>query len=564
MGGAIQTITVILLKISGITVVFMVKDCYICSAKKDKQSFTMGAKIVYKSYNQNDSLLFPPALGDLIPENHPVRTVSAVIDRLDITGIESTYKGGGTSSFHPRMLLKVIVYSYMCNVYSGRRMERLLKENVNYMWLSGMSRPDFRTINRFRSERLSDGRLEEVFRQVVLLLNGEGLVSLRVQYIDGTKIESVANRYTFVWKGSVEKNKSKLEAKVAAVLRTAEEVLAKENAECREEEPCVEDLPERTERILKRMDEQGLSDRKLRRSVEKVRDESLPKLEEYGRHLETLGERNSYSKTDHDATFMRMKEDAMRNGQTKPGYNVQIATENQFITNYGIYWRPTDWGTLIPFLNSFKEKYGKQSEEVVADSGYGNEQNYAYMEGEGMEAYVKYPMFHAEMKRKYVKNAFLPQNMYYNAERDFYVCPMGQHLERCGTRTSVSDLGYRSVLSVYRAVNCTGCPLRGECYKSKSDRRTIEVNHRGNSFKRQARELLTGERGLAHRSTRPVEPEAVFGDIKFNHGFKRFRLKSNRKVKVEFGLVALAHNLRKYSAMLSGRTAAQSPASATA
>lgn len=137
------------------------------------------------------------------------------------------------------------------------------------------------------------------------------------------------------------------------------------------------------------------------------------------------------------------------------------------------------------------EKYGKQSEEVVADSGYGNEQNYAYMEGEGMEAYVKYPMFHAEMKRKYVKNAFLPQNMYYNAERDFYVCPMGQHLERCGTRTSVSDLGYRSVLSVYRAVNCTGCPLRGECYKSKSDRRTIEVNHRANSFKRQARELLT-------------------------------------------------------------------------
>lgn len=208
------------------------------------------------------------------------------------------------------------------------------------------------------------------------------------------------------------------------------------------------------------------------------------------------------------------------------------------------------------------EKYGKQSEEVVADSGYGNEQNYAYMEGEGMEAYVKYPMFHAEMKRKYVKNAFLPQNMYYNAERDFYVCPMGQHLERCGTRTSVSDLGYRSVLSVYRAVNGTGCPLRGECYKSKSDRRTIEVNHRVNSFKRQARELLTG--GLAHRSTRPVEPEAVFGDIKFNHGFKRFRLRSNRKVKVEFGLVALAHNLRKYSAMLSGRTAAQSPASATA
>ena len=526
----------------------------------------MGAKIIYKPYNQNDNLLFPPTLGDLIPENHPVRTVSAVIDRLDIRGIESTYKGGGTSSFHPRMLLKVIVYSYMCNVYSGRRMERLLRENVNYMWLSGMSRPDFRTINRFRSERLSDGRFDEVFRQVVLLLNGEGLVSLKVQYIDGTKIESVANRYTFVWKGSVEKNKEKLRSKVDAVLRAAEDVLAMEDAECAEEGHRVEDLPERTERILKRMDEQGLSDRKLRRSVEKVKDESIPKLEEYDSHLETLGERNSYSKTDKDATFMRMKEDAMLNGQTKPGYNVQIATENQFITNYGLYWRPTDWGTLIPFLESFKAKYGRQSGEIVADSGYGNEQNYAYMEGEGIDAYVKYNMFHAEGRRKHRDNAFLPRNMYYNEECDFYVCPMGQRLERTGTWATVSELGYRSCVAVYSASRCTGCPLRCMCYKGKSERRVMEVNHRANTLKRQARELLTGERGLMHRSRRPIEPEAVFGDIKFNHGFnfKRFRLRSVRKVRVEFGLVSLAHNLRKYSAMLSVMPADQGHAFASA
>ena len=503
---------------------------------------------MYKDYNQNESLLFPPTLGELVPKNHPVRIVNAVIDRLDISSVESTYKGGGTSSFHPRMLLKVIVYSYLCNVYSGRRMERLLQENVNYMWLSGMSRPDFRTINRFRSGRLADGRFDGLFRQVVLLLNAEGLVSLKVQYIDGTKIESVANRYTFVWKGSVEKNKARLEAKVDAVLKTAESVLSEENRECASEESGVTDLAERTERVLRRMDEQGISDRKLRKSVEKVKDESLPKLESYKHHLETLGERNSYSKTDKDATFMRMKEDAMRNGQTKPGYNVQIATENQFITNYGIYRRPTDWGTMIPFLKSFRERYGRQSEEIVADSGYGNEQNYAYMDGEGIDAYVKYTMFHAEMKRKYRDNAFLVQNMYYNEEKDFYVCPMGQRLERAGTWSTVSDLGYRSSVAVYRAKNCAGCPLRGMCYKGKSGRRTIEVNHTANAFKRKARELLTGERGLMHRSRRPIEPEAVFGDIKFNHGFKRFRLKSAGKVNVEFGLVALAHNLRKYAA----------------
>ena len=522
----------------------------------------MSAKIIYKSYNQNDSLLFPVSLGELIPENHPVSTVSAIIDRLDISGIESTYKGGGTSSFHPRMLLKVIVYSYMCNVYSGRRMERLLHENVNYMWLSRMSRPDFRTINRFRSERLCDGRFEDLFRPVVMM-NREGLVSLKVQYIDGTKIESVANKYTFVWKGCVEKNKAKLEAKVDAVLKAAESVLAEENGECSAEEPCVEDLPERTERILRKMDEQGISDRKLRRSVEKVKDESLPKLESYGQHLGTMGQRNSYSKTDPDATFIRMKEDAMNKGQTKPGYNVQIATENQFITNYGICWKPTDWGTMIPFLDSFWERYGTQSDEIVADSGYGNEANYAYMERNGMDAYVKYNMFHTETKRRYVNNGFLVQNMHYNASEDYYVCPMGQHMERCGTHHSVSDLGYRSEVAVYRAVNCKGCPLRGMCYSSVIDRRTIKVNHRSDSFKKRARELLTSERGMMHRSNRPIEPEAVFGDIKFNHGFKRFRLKSNRKVRVEFGLVALAHNLRKYSAMLSGRRMGRNPVCAT-
>ena len=532
----------------------MVKICYIYGVQhKDSQTFTMSAKIIYKSYNQNDSLLFPPSLGELIPENHPVRTVSAIIDRLDISGIESTYKGGSTSSYHPRMLLKVIVYSYMCNVYSGRRMERLLQENVNYMWLSGMSRPDFRTINRFRSERFGDGRFEELFRQTVLLMNEEGLVSLNVQYVDGTKIESVANKYTFVWRGSVEKNKAKLEAKVDAVLKMAESVLAEENGECSSEGPCVEDLQERTERILRRMDEKGISNRKLRRSVEKVKEDSLPKLESYGRHLETMGERNSYSKTDHDATFMRMKEDAMNNGQTKPGYNVQIATENQFITNYGIYSKPTDWGTLIPFLESFRSMYGRQSGEIVADSGYGNEENYGYMEENGMEAYVKYTMFHAETKRRYAKNAFLVQNMYYNAGEDYYVCPMGQHMDRCGTRHPVSALGYRSETAVYRAVNCKGCPFRGVCYSSAVDRRTIMVNHRSDAFKKRARELLTSERGMMHRSRRPIEPEAVFGDIKFNHGFKRFRLKSNGKVRVEFGLVALAHNLRKYSAILSER-----------
>ena len=176
----------------------------------------------------------------------------------------------------------------------------------------------------------------------------------------------------------------------------------------------AEEIQERTDAILTQMDEQGISNKKLRKSVVKVKEESVPKMKEYEEKLETAGERGSYSKTDKDATFMRMKEDAMNNGQTKPGYNVQIATENQFITNYGLFHQANDQGTMIPFLESFEERYGKQSSTVCADSGYGSEMNYEYMESKQIDAYVKYNMFHTEMKRKRKNNPFLVENMFYN------------------------------------------------------------------------------------------------------------------------------------------------------
>lgn len=531
--------------IKGIAIAFVVYFSYIRVAKSNKRKvYQAMAKVIFKSYNPNDNLLLPPCLGDYLPQNHRARIVSAMIDRLDISEIEAGYAGGGTSSYNPRMLLKVIVYAYLNNVYSGRQMEKLLVENIAYMWLSGMQRPDFRTINLFRSKRLA-GKFDNIFTQIVLLLHNEGLVSLKVQYIDGTKIESVANKYTFVWKGSTEKNKAKLENNVREVLKAAEMALAIENAE-EQQELSSEEIAMRADRILKKMDKDGISNKKLKKTVEKVKSESAPKMKEYEDKLEILGDRNSYSKTDTDATFMRMKEDAMNNGQTKPGYNIQIATENQFITNYDIFWRPNDQGTLIPFLKSFSNRYGVQSDEVCADSGYGSEQNYAHMIENGIVPYVKYNMFHAENRKKYRENPFLPKNMFYNNKEDYYVCPMGQHMNHIKDMVSKSELGYISNVSVYRTKSCESCPMRGACYKGKAPYRQIEVNHQAEEYKAVAKELLTSEKGVYHRSNRPIEPEAVFGDIKQNHGFRRFKLKSNPKVKVEFGLVALAHNLRKY------------------
>ena len=242
---------------------------------------------------------------------------------------------------------------------------------------------------------------------------------------------------------------------------------------------------------------------------------------------------------------MRMKEDAMNNGQTKPGYNIQIATENQYIVNMQMYWNPTDTTTLPDFLIHGRELTGVMPKTVTAASGYGSEENYEFMLQNDIAAYVKYNWFHKEQHRPFRDDPFRQENLYYNKEEDYYVCPMGQHMTLAGVTRKVSDNGFASYSHRYRAQRCTGCPLRSQCYKSKAERRTIDVNHNLNEHKRKAREKLTSEEGLRHRSRRPIEPEAVFGQLKFDWHYRRFRHKGKDKVYMDFAILAMSHNLRK-------------------
>ena len=268
------------------------------------------------------------------------------------------------------------------------------------------------------------------------------------------------------------------------------------------------------------------------------------KMREYESSLEILGSRNSYSKTDKDATFMRLKEDAMNNGQTKPAYNLQIATENQYITNFDLYSNPTDTLTFKPFMQKFKWRHGRQSQTVTADSGYGSLENYEFIEEEDMIGYVKYNWFHKEQHRPFKEDAFNPANLYYNKEENYLVCPMGQHMEECGQRQTTSDSGYVSVITLYKASRCKGCPLASMCKTSKGDR-VVGINHRLNAYKKEAFDLLTSKQGLEHRSKRPVEPEAFFGQMKFDMGYKRFRHFGKEKVYMDFGVYAISANLKK-------------------
>lgn len=185
------------------------------------------ARVVFKDYSQGQTTLFPTDLGTLIDESAPVRIVNTVVDKLDISDVLSTYKGGGTSAFHPKMMLKIIFFAYMNNVFSCRKIEKQLKENVNYMWLSGMQVPDFRTINNFRSGRLKD-TISELFTQVVIMLSDLGCLSLEETYIDGTKIESRANKYTFVWRKSIVKYREKLIEKIKNILKQVDEGIAQD------------------------------------------------------------------------------------------------------------------------------------------------------------------------------------------------------------------------------------------------------------------------------------------------------------------------------------------------
>jgi len=502
-------------------------------------------KVQFKALPSNSPSLFPEDIFSRIPENHPVRLVNAVVDKLNIDHIIGQYKGGGTTSYHPRMLIKILFYAYLSNIYSCRRIERALQENIHFMWLSGHSSPDYRTINYFRGKRLR-GHIRSLFGDVVRLLQESGYVSLKVQYIDGTKIESASGRYTFVWKGSIEKNKAKLEKKIEAVLSDIESQIRQDQSELgAQETPRPIESVELGRKLSALNEKLKESAKPIQKQLKKLREEHLPRLEKYEEQLAILGQRNSYSKTDTDATFMRLKDDHMQNGQLKPAYNTQVSTEEQFITHYSLHQTAGDTTTLKTHLEGFEEILGTQSEVIVADAGYGSEENYELLESQGIEAYVKYNYFHKEQKRNQKNNPFLVQNLYYNSEEDFYVCPMGQKMELVGKGTRESSNGYVSQVSYYRAKRCVGCPMRGQCHKAEDNRR-IEVNHRLNDLKARARERLTSQTGKYHRSKRPIEVEAVFGQMKSNNRFNRFSMRGLEKIDIEFALMCIGHNLRKW------------------
>ena len=508
---------------------------------------TKSNKVVFKPYIQNQIQLLPPSLDELVDAKHPCRIVHEVIEKIDIRPINRKYKGGGASSYHPRLLLKVLVYGYLTNTYSSRKLEEQVKQNIYFMWLCGMKMPDHNTINRFRSEKLS-GILKEIFSQIVLLLAEEGIVSLKeAVYTDGTKIESVANKYTFVWGKSIKTSKDRIKAQLDELWKYAQGIAAEELKDISPasfEQINAEKIKETVAHIEKALEDKPVS-QKVKQKLSYAKKNWPANLERYDQQEKKLAGRNSYSKTDEDATFMRMKEDHMLNGQLKPAYNWQISTQDQFILNYSLHQTTNDFGTLASHLDQYEALYQQKPVAVVADAGYGSDENYSLLKEKEIEAYIKYNYFDKEQKEGI--KAFSNDTLHYNQQQNCLVCPMGQTMKHIGDRTRITTTGYQQTISRYQAANCHGCPMRGVCHSGQGNR-IAEVNHQLRKHKAEAKERLNTEQGIKYRKQRPVDVEPVFAQIKHNHGFRRFLLKGLTKTEIEIGLLSIAHNLRKWEA----------------
>jgi transposase len=512
-------------------------------------------KITYKPYNQNQPYLIPPSADELIPEDHLVRLVNEVIDEMGIEKLlRKSQVGGGASRYHPVMMTKLFVYGYMTKVCSSRMLAKAIRENVMFMWLSGNQKPDFRTLNDFRGKLLK-GVMEEIFVTVVKMLHAKGYIKLENYFVDGTKIESASGRYTFVWKKAVENNDKRLDEKLRAYIHVTEKVWKDENDEYgnrdleemggkeRFSSADVKELAlilrERIERLAEDEDK-----KKLKRELKTIEKDYLPRKKKYESAKRICGKRNSYSKTDKDATFMRMKEDHMGNGQLKPAYNVQIGTENGFVVGYDLFPNPNDTRTLKPHLRKQEKRLDSKPEAVITDAGYGSEENYAYLENKRTVAVIKYSTWRKEHSRKWQEEKFRTDNWEYNKKEKYYVCPNGRKLTFRKTRKDKTASGYPVTIARYECESCKYCRMKKQCTKAKGNR-VIERNERLSRLKQKARRILADEHYKELRKQRSVEVETVFGQIKGNQGYRRFLLRGTAKVSTEWGLLALGYNLKQ-------------------
>ena len=523
-----------------------------------------------KNYTLNQSgyqLKLPLNIETIIPENDSVRLLSQFVEEMDLTDLYSTYDR--INSLSPRTLLKIVLYSYINGDYSSRSMELNCKRDINFMFLlEGHKAPDHSTLARFRSLHFAPCS-KRILAEVTNILFDMGEISGENIFIDGTKIEACANKYTFVWKKAVTKNQAKLLIKIADFVAECEEVydikIVYGNT------IKMKHVKRLRKRLLKLCKEEnitfvhGIGKRKspLQKSFETL-DKYLDKLKEYNQKIYKCGSRNSYSKTDQDATFMRMKEDAMMNGQLKPAYNLQHGVDSEYITWLTVGLQPTDTTTLIPFLKDAEQYLKFKYKNIIADAGYENEseENYLFLEWNGQIAFIKPANYEISKTRKYKNDIGKIDNMKYNEEGDFYTCKNDKKLVVDHIRHSKSKTGYVSEKTIYKCENCAGCPHKSGCIKGNNCKiplekrtKTLQVAKTFIEQRKADLERIVSDEGKLYRMNRSIQAEGSFGDIKQDMQFRRYLTKGKANVLAESTLLAIARNINKlHNKIQNGKT----------
>ena len=521
----------------------------------------------YTSFSLYYQIKLPLDLEISIPSDDPVRLVSAFVEEMDLSELYKTYGRIRKNQATPRQMLKLVIYAAMNRIYSSRDIRKACKRDINFMYLlEGMPAPDHATIARFISLHFSVCA-KTLLAQMSDLLYLLGEISGKTIFIDGTKIESAANKYTFVWKKAITKNQARLYTKLSSFVAECEELYGMKTVyHDRISIHTLKRLKKQLCRIKVRegivfVHGTGRRKTQLQKSLEQL-DRYLEKLKEYTKKLYTLGDRNSYSKTDPDATFMRMKEDAMLNGQLKPAYNIQHGVDSEYITWIDISPRPTDTRTLIPFLKDMESYLRFKYSEIVADAGYESEENYLFIESNGQTAYIKPQNYEISKTRKYKKDISRRENMEYHEDRDSYICRNGRELTVTNERRSKTTSGYVSIKTYYRCSDCTGCPYKTECIKGNNCKTPMEkrnkvlmVSKTMSQKRAEDLERITSEYGTMLRMNRSIQAEGSFADVKEDMNFRRYLYRGKVNALAESILLAMGRNINKLHCKIqTGRT----------
>ena len=511
----------------------------------------------FKYYEQNQ-LMIPMEWKTLIDKDDVVFVLNDLIDNMNIDKLLETYSPLGSSSYNPKMMLKILMYGYIRKRYSSRLIAEAVESDIKFIWLAGGNKPTRNVINAFRKDKMKI-IMEDVFVELLVVLERKGYINTEEYFVDGTKIEANANKYTFVWKKAVKKYRAKLQEQVHELMKDIDNLNDEEDKiypdkEIKPEEITPEELEEFSKRLSDKLNE-GLKkqktkeekkkEQKIKKIVNKINKDFKPRLEKYNKDLEIMGEnRNSYSKTDNDATFMHMKEDHMRNGQLKPGYNIQVGSCNGFVVNWSTHQNRNDNGTLIPHYERYQRFFGKLPDSTGADSGYGNQENYEFLKRNHIKNYIKYPLFHKEQTEKFKSMKYNWQNMMYDEVNDKFICPEGKKIEYIKTRQDKTETGFIQESRVYECSDCSNCPHKSECTKAQGNRQ-IRFNKKLWKLKQEAKINLMSKKGTEMRGKRAEYSEGIFGQIKWNMGFKRFLLRGLEKVDLEWGLLCFALNIKR-------------------